>query len=204
MTEAHSTDRPVDAPPAPDAPASGGDERDAATERLERALDEERKRSAALRETVEKLRFQADVLEKSYSKQLADARERAQAAEQQVAALEARLAALDTSPEDAIQLLAETRRQLDLVTAERDRLRRELARAGRVPPAPGAPVDAHDEVPDGTINRLMADPAWLREQKGAQPARLDAAVASAPDEPSEVMLAPELVFTRADKDGEAR
>ena len=60
--------------PAPPAP----DERDATIERLERTLGEERQNSATLRETVDGLHFKAEVLEKGYSKQLADARLRSE------------------------------------------------------------------------------------------------------------------------------
>ncbi|HEY8520017.1 MAG TPA: hypothetical protein VIN61_08060 [Gammaproteobacteria bacterium] len=200
MTEGHTV--PLHTDTTADAPAL--DERDAAIERLERALTEERQRSAALRETVEKLRFQAEVLEKSYSKQLADARERAQTAEERVAALEARIAALDTSTEDTVQALAEARRLLDLVAAERDRLRGELARAGDGSAAAGAAVRPDDEVPDGTINRLLADSLRLREQPPAPPAELDASVAAEPDAPAEVMLDPALLFTPSAKSGERR
>lgn len=84
------------------------DERDAQVERLERAVAEERERSAALRTTIEELRFKTDILERSYSKQLADARQRGEAAERESADLRARLAELEAAHEDVKRQLTES------------------------------------------------------------------------------------------------
>jgi hypothetical protein len=65
-------------PPVPD-------ERDAIIKRLEQTIAEERKNSATLRETVDNLRFKTETLERSYAKQLADARQRGTSAEQALA-----------------------------------------------------------------------------------------------------------------------
>ena len=59
-------------------------------ERLEQALAEERQHAATLRASVEDLRFKMTILEKSYAKQLADARTRAEAAEKGLAEEKAR------------------------------------------------------------------------------------------------------------------
>ena len=61
------------------------DERDATIARLERELADERQVSITLRETSEQARFQLQILEKSYSKQLTDARTRADTAERELA-----------------------------------------------------------------------------------------------------------------------
>lgn len=84
------------------------DERDATVERLERAITEERQHSATLRTTIEDLRFQLDILERSYSKQLADARQRSEAAQGQVAELQARVTELEAAHEEAVRNLAES------------------------------------------------------------------------------------------------
>src|SRR5690606_15949827 len=76
----------------PAAAQAAPDELDAARERLERALAEERQKSAALRASVDGLQFKLDVLEKSYAKQLADARQHAEAAARTPAERDADLA----------------------------------------------------------------------------------------------------------------
>jgi DNA repair exonuclease SbcCD ATPase subunit len=84
------------------------DERDATIERLERAIAEERQHSAALRTTIEELRFQLDILERSYSKQLADARQRGETAEQEATDLRARVSELEAAHEQAVRKSAES------------------------------------------------------------------------------------------------
>src|SRR6185436_10106326 len=100
--------------PAPNAEGIAlpvADERDTTIARLERELAEERQVSVTLRETSEQARFQLQILEKSYSKQLGDARTRADTAERDLAEKKARLAALD-SGEDTTRLLMEARSEL--------------------------------------------------------------------------------------------
>lgn len=84
------------------------DECEAQVERLERDLAEEREHSAILRATIEELRFRADILERSYSKQLADARQHGEAAERESAELRARLAEIETAHEDVKRQLTES------------------------------------------------------------------------------------------------
>ena len=95
-----SDDQPASSNDTASAAPSISDERDAQIERLERDLAEERGHSATLRTTIEDLRFKADILERSYSKQLADARERGEAVERESADLRARLAELEAAYED--------------------------------------------------------------------------------------------------------
>ena len=82
---------------APDPPNGPGpavpDERDAAIARLERALVEERENAAGLRKTNDELSFKAQILEKGYATQLADARTRMEAAQKELADLKAQKAA---------------------------------------------------------------------------------------------------------------
>jgi hypothetical protein len=171
---------------APSAP----DERDATIQRLERTVAEERQHAATLRETVEGLRFQAEILEKSYAKQLTDARTRSDAAERALADERARLTAFGTGGEDTMRLLTEARAELETITAERDRLRQHVAqRDGVAPHALG-----HEESASLTINELMRTSSVMFERAPAGESQVQAQVAADQESPVE-MLAPELVFT---------
>jgi dGTP triphosphohydrolase len=98
-------------PPVPD-------ERDTLIRRLEQALAEERKNSSTLREAVDDLRFKTETLEKSYAKQLADARQKAATAEQALAAHKAEVATFGADREETIRLLTEARAELAQVTLD--------------------------------------------------------------------------------------
>jgi hypothetical protein len=181
------------APPAPDP-------RDVIIARLERELADERQVSITLRETSEQARFQLQILEKSYSKQLADARARADTAERELAEKKARLAALD-SGEDTTKLLKEARADLAQVTAERDELREQLARGGTYQPK--RPRQAEPVAEDtGTINALMTESSWVQARKAAAEGHLDAKVNAENDAPAGDMLDPSLVFTKGKSDGD--
>ncbi|HET7132617.1 MAG TPA: hypothetical protein VFJ95_10235 [Gammaproteobacteria bacterium] len=181
------------APPAPDT-------RDAVIARLERELADERQVSITLRETSEQARFQLQILEKSYSKQLADARARADTAERDLAEKKARLAALD-SGEDTTKLLKEARADLAQVSAERDELREQLARGGTYQPK--RPRQAEPLAEDtGTINALMTESSWVQARKAAAEGHLEAKVAAENEVPAGDMLDPSLVFTKGKNDGD--
>jgi hypothetical protein len=203
MSDEHSDDQeglPANTMrPAP----SASDERDATIARLERAIADERKHSATLRATIEDLRFKTDILEKSYSKQLADTRLRCEAAERELAEKRARLAALDAG-EDTTRLLSEARAELKRVTADRDQLRKQLA-AGDGPYTPStAQDDPEPQVGEGTINAMLANPSWLRERQPAGDSHLDAKVATEDESPTEEMIPPDLVFpVKRDAGGES-
>src|SRR5690606_18932267 len=62
------------APPSSHDDVHGADERDEKIARLEQEIEAERARAAELERTVKALEFKLDVLERSYAKQLADAR----------------------------------------------------------------------------------------------------------------------------------
>ncbi len=189
------------AAPAPTGePAAAPDERDAAIARLERALTEERQRSAAFRTNVEQLEFKLEVLEKSYAKQLADARERAESAARKLAEREAELEKLADKHNEVMARLAAANRELERTSIDREFLREPRARSA--PPAHAErrvlPAATHD----GTINALLGETPWSRDGRapeGTEPAAADAAEADAP--PGE-MLSPELVFTGKDDDGD--
>lgn len=173
------------------------DERDVIVAQLERELAEERQVSITLRETSEQARFQLQTLEKSYAKQLGDARTRADAAERELTEKKARLAALD-SGEDTTKLLKEARADLALVTAERDELRSQLARGSTHQPEKSRRVEPRPD--DGTINSLISDSSWIKERKAAAEGHLDAKVAAEDDGPAADMLDPSLVFTKGKRD----
>lgn len=188
-----SDDQEVTAKSRPPAP----DRRDARIAALEREVAEEREQTAEVRRAGDELKFQMDILERSYAKQLADAREVAEAAEKSREELAVRVAELDRAREDSIELLAETRAEIDRLTAERDQLRRQLAsRDGWK----ADPVDTDFTVdPDeGTINTLLDDDSWLRRKapEREKQAREEAArEAAAEEELASDMIDPALVFS---------
>jgi hypothetical protein len=200
-----SANAPKQKPPAVKADGAAvpaADERDAAIQRLKQTLAEERELAATLREANEGFRFQLQILEKSYAKQLADARGRAETAERELFEKKARLAALD-SGEDTSKLLREARADLAQITAERDELRAQVTlgstfRGGAPRPRP-RPVE--EEVDGGTINALISESSWVQERRAAADGHLDAKVRAEP-ETTEDMIAPELVFTKGKDDDE--
>lgn len=172
-------------------------ERDAEIDRLNRAVAEERQHAAELRRTVDELRFKMDILERSYSKQLDDARLRAETAEQKTNEHGVRLAELDGARNDAIELLTETKAELDRLNKERDQLRRQLAsRDGWNVEGAADDVDVDDG--EGTINGLLNDDKWLAraESEHQKQIRERASVQADEESSTEDMLAPEAVLTR--------
>lgn len=141
-------------------------------DQLERSIAEEREHSAALRASVNELRFKLGILDKSYAKQLADAQARVQAAERRNDEQGARLAELDGTRTDAIERLAEARAEIDCLKTERNQLRRQLAARGDLPAERGpAGVDFSDD--GGTINALMNDSVWSRKSEALEPPAAD-------------------------------
>jgi chromosome segregation ATPase len=193
-----------DAAPAP-AP-SVPDERDAAIARLERTLVEERQIAAQLRDENDALRFKGDVLEKSYSKQLADARQRNDALQKELDAHKSRFAELGTGAEDTLRLLADTRAELNRVTADLNMLRAQQGRTG------GMPVGAHrqprqaesDDASSQTINALLSGAPAARGREGGGDSNLHQRVKSEQAAPLEEMLPPDLIFTKDDDDKKSR
>lgn len=178
---------------------SGPDPRDAKIARLERELADERRSVLATRQALDAATFKIEVLEKSYAKQLVDVRERLAATERDLADKSGVLGALDGGHEDALRTLNAARAELKLVSAERDRLREQLARDGFRASAAAetrAPLASMTETSGGgTINELIASSGWA-EPKPASSGSGHAGARAAEHEPAhEEMLAPELVFT---------
>ena len=189
---------------APEEDEPGPDPREVAIEGLEREIEQEREHAVELRRTIDELQFKIEILEKSYSKQLQDARDRATKAEAQLAAQTAQATDLGGTPADLAKTLAKLREELEQVTKERDRLRRSTAPNASPLQAPGISTD--DEAllaPEAlSIDQILEDAVWAREQERINKER-GAAHGHEPaneEPPLEDLLAPDLVF--AGKDGE--
>jgi hypothetical protein len=205
MGKAKTAEKP--AKPANQAAAAAGaaaqpDERDATIARLERTVAEERQNAATLREANGALTFKLEILEKSYAKQLADARQRMQAAQKELAGHQTRIAELGTGGEDTLKILGETRAELNRVRADRNLLKEQLSRSGG---RSGVRAELSLADTDGsqTINALITSEALQpgRERAGSGDSNLSARV-RAEETPSVEMLSPDLIFTKSDKDDE--
>lgn len=176
-------------PPTPD-------EKDAVIEDLERCLAATRDDAAALRRNVDELYFQNDTLDVSYSKQLNDARERQEAAEEALAALQAELDEIGGG-EDILAVLTAAKTDLQRITAERDRLRERIQQPvkGQRAAAAPEPTDAGAEIDAYSIDELLEDAIWAREQARINRERAGI-TASLPvlEEAPEDMVAPDAVF----------
>jgi DNA repair exonuclease SbcCD ATPase subunit len=178
------------------------DPRDATIERLERAVADERQRAAELRKTVDELRFKIEILEKSYSKQLADARALTAAAEQNLADQTDRLTELDAARQQAVKDLAAAEARLDMLKYTRSSSPTGSGAADGLPALPADLDAAIESSPqEGTINQLLDDVQWLRKQprKNEERSELEGLVSTDDESSTEDMLAPELVFSAKDE-----
>jgi chromosome segregation ATPase len=175
------------------------DLRDETIERLERAVAEERKNS-------EELRFKIEILEKSYSKQLEDARQCNETAERELEDQQARMAELDGSDQDAMRLLSEARAELERVTAEHDRLRKSFSSTDspRIEATAQASANSQPAVDEMSINMLLEDSIWAREQDRINKQRgIEDDQGSAGEEsPAGEMVSPELMFASKTDDND--
>jgi hypothetical protein len=207
-------DRPTDdkaqrdaAKPAA-APAPVVDERDLKIERLERALAEEKANAVSLREAGDAARFKLEILEKSYSKQLADARQKADAATKELATLKGQIAEFGKGGEDTLKAVSDMRAELLNITAERNQLRDQLARGGGAPGksyggrsySPRAAEESSD-----TINALITSASLQKARERDEPGDgiLNARV-KLEQGPAEIMVAPDEIFTDKDKDDDEK
>lgn len=194
MTEDRIKDRQALPNKAKSAPPSAPDDRDAIIERLERAIAEESQHTAMLRKAAEESHFKAEILEKSYAKQLKDARLRSEAAERELADLKARMAELETAHEDAKRLLTKARTELEFSPSDRVQLRKALVSTD------GTEIDQHDAespVEEGslTIDELMRDSNWAEEQPPVGREKEHPETQTDQDLPPEEMISADLVFT---------
>ena len=186
---------------------SGPDPRDATIERLERELAEQRALATSLRESLDAATFKADILEKSYAKQLAEARDKGAAIDADLKTKEEILANLGGGHEHTLRELADAVAVIKVLKAERDQLRKQIAQGGfrqpseRAAPATRAPLPV-DETSDGggTINQLIANTGWAEKKPGVGTGQASAQAEDGEELPHEEMLSPDLVFTAKDKE----
>jgi hypothetical protein len=218
-------------PPSDDggeAAPSGPDPREAAMERLERELAEQREAAKTLRESLDAATFKTEILEKSYAKQLSEARDKLAATESELKEKEEILANLGGGHEHTLRELNDALAVIKVLKADRDQLRKQIAQGvfrksspsttkarallgdeahGLMPP-PGdnsreGPSEAsHDDTGGGTINALIANAGWAEKKPSAGSGQSTAQVEAGPQQPQEEMLSPDLVFTAKDKEKE--
>lgn len=156
-------------------------EHDETIRRLELEISAERDHVERLNRTVKELQFKLEVMERSYSKQLTDARSHGDALGEELSAVQTQLAA--------------TKDELAEVAATRDRLRAMFAFNGRRTPPEMSP-NTH---PDNTINRLLSDDGWSEAEERSGGRYLEDKIRSAQEAPPEELLAPELVLKLDEK-----
>jgi hypothetical protein len=189
----------------PEEPSSGprdtSAEDHAAIERLEQALEAETKTSAALRDSLDDLRAKVDQIEASFMKRLEDATRRGASAESKLADQQQRLTALGNGHEESMRQLAEARAEIARVSAERDELRKQLARIDGMQTTTVALSEEEVIEPNiryalPSIEELMASLNSFKEVGSEHDSgHLLAPVTSHDDdEESQEMIAPELVF----------
>jgi chromosome segregation ATPase len=185
---------------------SGPDPRDAAIEQLERELGEQRALATTLRESLDAATFKVEVLEKSYAKQLTEARDKRAALEIELEEKQQILAGLGGPHEHTLRELSDAVAVIKVLKAERDQLRKQIAQGSfrqanerQTNDRPTRAPLAADEASDGTINALIANAGWAEKKPSAGTGHASAQVAEQVT-PHEEMLAPELVFTSKDKE----
>jgi hypothetical protein len=207
---------------------SGPDSQAAVIERLERELEEQRTLATTLRESLDATTFKIEILEKSYAKQLTEARDKRAASEAELAEKEQILAGLGGGHEHTLRELSDALTVIKVLKTERDQLRKQIAQGGfrkagqsttkarallgedasGLMPAPsddtrgGMSEASHDDTGGGTINALIANAGWAEKQKPTVGSGHANAQVVQPEAAHEEMLAPELVFTGKDKDDE--
>jgi chromosome segregation ATPase len=146
---------------------------DSAIARLEREIAEERDNSARLLSEIRELKFKTEILERSYAKQLQDARVRAESAEKALNDQRTRNAELDSLRNDAIELLNDTKTEIDRLTKERNQLHKQLtSKSGYT--VEGAEDEAGENDGEGTINTLLNDAGWLKRRRPGKEAQAKA------------------------------
>ena len=204
---------------------SGSDDRDATIERLEREVEEQRDAAKTLRESLDAVTFQKEILEKSYAKQLAETRDKLAALEAELKEKAEILANLGGGQEHTLRELTDALTVIKVLKKERDQLRKQIAEGGvrkaapsttkarallgddarGLPPAPGddtpaRPIDSSDDTSGGTINALIANAGWADKKAGVGTGQSTAQVEAEKEPQHEEMLSPDLVFTAKDKE----
>ena len=193
--------REAAAAPASTVPAAP-DERDLKIERLERALAEEKAHVVALREASDAQKFKLETLEKGYSKQLADARQRADAATKELTELKAKLAQYGTGGEETLKKIEDMHSELLNMTAERNKFRDLLAKSDARSGAYGnkttrRPLDESSDTINSLIKNAGVDPGPEKPRAGDSNTNQRVKLEQGP---AEIMVSPDLIFTEKDKD----
>jgi chromosome segregation ATPase len=189
---------------APATAAAAPDERDLKIERLERALAEEKAHAVTLREGADALKFKLEILEKSYSKQLADTRQRADAATKELTELKAKLAQYGTGGEETLKKMEDMHSDLLNITAERNKLREQLAKADTRrgggygnKSEPRRPLDESSDTINSLITNAGIDAGPEKPRAGDSNTNQRVKLEQGP---AEIMVSPDLIFTDKDKD----
>lgn len=183
------------------AAVSAYNERRSTSERLrqlEHEIAEERQSSETLRNTITELRFQLETLEKTYAKQLTDARERIEATEAELAERQTQLDSLEGTHDEALRSLSETRAELERVKADRELLRTALASSDalEVDAVRKQYAEARYHAGFATTDELMNEAPWPRAPGMGGDAE-SPAPADGEARPAD-MIAPDLVFADTD------
>lgn len=204
---------------------AGTDLRDEKVAQLTLELGEQRALATTLREQLDAATFKVEILEKSYAKQLAAARDKGAAVDAELKEKNEILANLGGGHEHTLRELNDALTVIKVLKKERDQLRKQMAQgvarprgevtkarallgddAHKLPAAPGddnraSAVDAsHDDTSGGTINALIANAGWAEKQPSASGSGHYSAQVATPEAPQSEMIAPDLVFTEKDQD----
>ncbi len=209
---------------------SGSHDAGATVERLERELEEQRDAAKTLRESLDAVAFQKEILEKSYAKQLAETREKLSALEAELKEKDEILANLGGGHEHTLRELNDALTVIKVLKQERDRLRKQIAEGGFRQPSKtskarallgpdehilgsqssssnrdtsgSTPDTSDDDTSGGTINALIANAGWAEKKPGLGSGQATAQIEAPQELPQEEMLSPDLVFTAKDKEKE--
>jgi hypothetical protein len=203
---------------------AGPDTRDEKIAALTLELEEQRVLAATLREQLDAATFKIEILEKSYAKQLAAARDKSAAVDAELQEKNDVLANLGGGHEHTLRELNDALTVIKVLKKERDLLRKQLAQgvvrprgeitkarallgddAHGLPPAPGEDtgthtVDSTDDTSGGTINALIANAGWAEKKPSGVGSGHGSAQVATPEAPQAEMIAPDLVFTDKDQD----
>jgi hypothetical protein len=220
-----SSQRPLPTDGGSQTAQAGPDTRDEKIAALTLELEEQRALAATLREQLDAATFKIEILEKSYAKQLAAARDKSAAVDAELQEKNDVLANLGGGHEHTLRELNDALTVIKVLKKERDLLRKQLAQgvvrprgevtkarallgddAHGLPPAPGEDGHTHsadsctDDTSGGTINALIANAGWAEKKPSGVGSGHGNAQVAMPEAPQAEMIAPDLVFTDKDQD----
>jgi hypothetical protein len=195
---------------------SGPEAHAVVNDELERKLEEQRAFATTLRESLDAATFKIEILEKSYAKQLTEARDKRAALEAELQEKDQILANLGGGHEHTLRELNDALTVIKVLKAERDKLRKQIAQGGFRQPNErptraqllvgdtigDARDDPRSDTTGETINALIANTTWAEKKPEVGSGHAGAQVAQQDEPPHAEMIAPDLVFTEKDKDDE--